>query len=403
MARYYRQSSYKRFYRRRTDRNLKKICFVTGTWAEFGLLSPLMRLFQKDDTFELQIVATGMHLSPEFGLTYKEIEKEGFFINEKVEILLSSDTKAGMVKSTGLALLSFPDVFTRLSPEIVIVLGDRYETFAATTAAFMMQIPVVHISGGDVTEGAIDDALRHSISKMSALHFTALEAYRKRVLQLGEQPSTVFNVGALGIDNIKNLNLLDIHDLRKSIDWNELENYFLLTLHPVTLESESIENQMNQLFDALNAFPEIKVLFTLPNSDSDGRKIIELIKNYSALEPTRIKYFTSLGQLRYLSAAKNALAVVGNSSSGIVEIPSLGVPTVNIGKRQSGREAAESVINCDAQKDAIIDALKLAISTSFQDKIKSIKNIYGEGNTASKIFEIIKNHKFEEISKSFTI
>lgn len=380
---------------------MKKICFVTGTRAEFGLLSPLMRLFQKDDTFELQIVATGMHLSPEFGLTYKEIEKEGFFINEKVEILLSSDTKAGMVKSTGLALLSFPDVFTRLSPEIVIVLGDRYETFAATTAAFMMQIPIVHISGGDVTEGAIDDALRHSISKMSALHFTALEAYRKRVLQLGEQPSTVFNVGALGIDNIKNLNLLDIHDLRKSIDWNELENYFLVTFHPVTLESESIENQMNQLFDALNAFPEIKVLFTLPNSDSDGRKIIELIKNYSALEPTRIKYFTSLGQLRYLSAAKNALAVVGNSSSGIVEIPSLGVPTVNIGKRQSGREAAESVINCDAQKDAIIDALKLAISTSFQDKIKSIKNIYGEGNTASKIFEIIKNHKFEEISKKF--
>lgn len=380
---------------------MKKICFVTGTRAEFGLLSPLMHLFQKDETFELQIVATGAHLSPEFGLTYKEIEKAGFFIDEKVEILLSSDTKVGMVKSTGLALLSFPDVFTRLSPEIVVVLGDRYETFAAATAAFMMQIPVVHISGGDVTEGAIDDALRHSISKMSTLHFATLDTYRKRVIQLGEQPSTVFNVGALGIDNIKNLSLLNIHDLRKSIDWNELENYFLVTFHPVTLESESIKNQMNQLFEALNVFPEIKVLFTLPNSDSDGRKIIELIKNYSSLEPSRIKYYTSLGQLRYLSAAKNALAVVGNSSSGIVEIPSLGVPTVNIGKRQSGRESAESVINCNAQKETIINALNLAISTNFKEKIKNIKNIYGDGNTASKIFEILKNYKFEEISKKF--
>jgi UDP-hydrolysing UDP-N-acetyl-D-glucosamine 2-epimerase len=360
-----------------------------------------MHLFQKDETFELQIVATGAHLSPEFGLTYKEIEKAGFFIDEKVEILLSSDTKVGMVKSTGLALLSFPDVFTRLSPEIVVVLGDRYETFAAATAAFMMQIPVVHISGGDVTEGAIDDALRHSISKMSTLHFATLDTYRKRVIQLGEQPSTVFNVGALGIDNIKNLSLLNIHDLRKSIDWNELENYFLVTFHPVTLESESIKNQMNQLFEALNVFPEIKVLFTLPNSDSDGRKIIELIKNYSSLEPSRIKYYTSLGQLRYLSAAKNALAVVGNSSSGIVEIPSLGVPTVNIGKRQSGRESAESVINCNAQKETIINALNLAISTNFKEKIKNIKNIYGDGNTASKIFEILKNYKFEEISKKF--
>ena len=380
---------------------MKKICFVTGTRAEFGLLSPLMHLFQKDETFELQIVATGAHLSPEFGLTYKEIEKAGFFIDEKVEILLSSDTKVGMVKSTGLALLSFPDVFTRLSPEIVVVLGDRYETFAAATAAFMMQIPVVHISGGDVTEGAIDDALRHSISKMSTLHFATLDTYRKRVIQLGEQPSTVFNVGDLGIDNIKNLSLLNIHDLRKSIDWNELENYFLVTFHPVTLESESIKNQMNQLFEALNVFPEIKVLFTLPNSDSDGRKIIELIKNYSSLEPSRIKYYTSLGQLRYLSAAKNALAVVGNSSSGIVEIPSLGIPTVNIGKRQSGRESAESVINCNAQKEAIINALNLAISTNFKEKIKNIKNIYGDGNTASKIFEILKNYKFEEISKKF--
>ena len=360
-----------------------------------------MRLFQKDNTFELQIVATGMHLSPEFGLTYKEIEKEGFLINEKVEILLSSDTKTGMVKSTGLALLSFPDVFTRLSPEIVIVLGDRYETFAAATAAFMMQIPVVHISGGDVTEGAIDDALRHSISKMSSLHFTALESYRKRVIQLGEQPNTVFNVGALGIDNIKNLNLLDINELRRSIDWEDLNSYFLVTFHPVTLESESIENQMSHLFDALNEFPEVKVLFTLPNSDSDGRKIIELIKDYSALQPTRIRYYSSLGQLRYLSAAKNALAVVGNSSSGIVEIPSLGVPTVNIGKRQTGRESAESVINCDTQRKAITEALNLAISETFKEKIKVTKNIYGDGNTASKIFEIIKNYKFEEISKKF--
>lgn len=380
---------------------MRKICFITGTRAEFGLLSPLMRLFQKDNTFELQIVATGMHLSPEFGLTYKEIEKEGFLINEKVEILLSSDTKTGMVKSTGLALLSFPDVFTRLSPEIVIVLGDRYETFAAATAAFMMQIPVVHISGGDVTEGAIDDALRHSISKMSSLHFTALESYRKRVIQLGEQPNTVFNVGALGIDNIKNLNLLDINELRRSIDWEDLNSYFLVTFHPVTLESESIENQMSHLFDALNEFPEVKVLFTLPNSDSDGRKIIELIKDYSALQPTRIRYYSSLGQLRYLSAAKNALAVVGNSSSGIVEIPSLGIPTVNIGKRQTGRESAESVINCDTQRKAITEALNLAISETFKEKIKVTKNIYGEGNSASKIFEIIKNYKFEEISKKF--
>lgn len=374
---------------------------MTGTRAEFGLLTPLMRLFQKHKEYQLQIVVTGMHLAPEFGLTYKEVEREGFDITEKVEILLSSDTKVGMAKSTGLALLSFPEVFERLKPITVVVLGDRYETFAATTAAFLLNIPVCHISGGDVTEGAVDDAFRHSITKMSSLHFATMEKYKKRVIQLGEQPDTVYNVGGLGIDNIINTQLLNLKEFKEQIDWPELKKFFLITYHPVTLDNTSVDAQMQAIFDALDVYKEYDIIFTLPNSDAHGREIITLIKAYEQKSNGRVKTFTSLGQKRYLSAIQHAELIIGNSSSGVVEVPSFKKASINIGNRQAGREAAKSVLNCGNAVVEIEQAIALALSSDFQESLKHIENIYGSGQTADAIFTIIEKTNFENLKKKF--
>lgn len=378
-----------------------RICIITGTRAEYGLLSPLMKAVQDDAAFELQIIATGMHLSPEFGLTYKEIEKDGFVINEMVEMLLSSDSDAGITKSTGLGMIGFADAFVRLRPDLVILLGDRFETFAAATAAYLAKIPIAHLHGGEVTEGATDEGLRHAITKMSYFHFTSTEAYRKRVIQLGESPERVFNVGAIGIDNIKQLDLLSKQQLEDNLGFALDKPFVLVTYHPVTLENNSAESQFNELLKALSGFEDLKIIFTKPNADANGRVIISLIDKFVAENVGRAIAFTSLGQLRYLSLMQFIAAVVGNSSSGIIEAPSFGIPTVNIGDRQKGRERAESVVDCGYTEDEIRNALNQAISTDWQKKSKGIENVYGDGKTTQRIVEILKNNDKISLKKPF--
>ncbi len=287
-----------------THMSKTKVCIVTGTRAEYGLFYPLLKRLENDNAFELQIVATGMHLSPEFGLTYKEIEADGFILNEKVEILLSSDTEIGISKSVGIGIMSFSEVFTRIRPDLLIVLGDRFETFAATVSAHLSRIPVAHIHGGELTEGVIDDAFRHSISKMSYLHFTSTEQYRRRVIQLGESPNRVYNVGALGVDNIRNTKLLTKIELENALGFEFNGKTALITFHPVTLESDGTINQFKSLLGSLNKFKELKIIFTKPNADTDGRIIVDLIEEYTNNNPGRVFSFTSLGRLKYLSAMK---------------------------------------------------------------------------------------------------
>lgn len=374
----------------------RKICVVTGTRAEYGLLYWLMKRLQNDKDIDLQIVATGMHLSPEFGLTVKQIEQDEFQVNEKVEMLLSGDTATAISKSIGLGVISFTDAFNRLNPDLIVVLGDRFEIFSAVQTAMIMRIPVAHIHGGELTEGLIDDPIRHSITKMSHLHFTASEEYRKRVIQMGEQPTNVYNVGTLGLEGIKNTNLLNQQALSESIGF-ELEQFFLVTLHPTTLEKSTAEAQINILLEALDKFPQYQVIFTKTNADTDGRIINQKIEDYVKQNPSRCRVFDSLGQLRYLSAIKNCEAVIGNSSSGLLEVPFLRKPTINIGIRQRGRLKAESVVDCSFTVQEITSAIGKALSTSFKEKIVNIPMLYGDGNTSEQIVDILKTVNLDKI------
>jgi len=374
----------------------RKICIVTGTRAEYGLLYWLMKRIQEDQNLKLQIVATGMHLSPEFGLTYKQIEKDGFKIDGKVEMLLSGDTPTAISKSVGLAVISFADIFQILNPDIVVLLGDRFEIFAAAQTAMIMRIPIAHIHGGELTEGLIDDPIRHSITKMAHLHFTATEEYRQRVIQMGEQPKNVYNVGTLGIEGIKNLSLLNKEELSKSIGV-KLEKFFLVTLHPTTLEKSTSEKQISILLKALDKFSDYQVIFTKTNADTEGRIINYYIEKYVKENPKRAYVFDSLGQVRFLSAIKHCEVVIGNSSSGLLEVPYFRKATVNIGIRQRGRLKAESVINCDFEEESIINAINLGLSNEFKKRINSMKMLYGEGNTSEQIVEVLKNVDLEKI------
>lgn len=377
---------------------MKKICIVTGTRSEYGLLYWLIKSVHDDTEMELQLLVTGMHLSPEFGLTWKQIEKDGFPISRKIEILLSSDTAVGVSKSNALAQISFAETFDQLKPEIVVLLGDRTELFSAAVAAFIAGIPIAHIGGGEVTEGAYDDALRHSITKMSHLHFTATEEYRNRVIQLGEQPDIVFNVGAIGLDNINKLPLLNKTEFEKSIDKKLLNKNLLITFHPVTLENQSAEQQFQQLLEAIDGLEDTLLIFTKPNSDKDGRIIIRMIDNYVNENINKAVAFTTLGQLRYLSAIQYMDAIVGNSSSGICEVPSFNVPTVNIGDRQKGRIMVPTIFNCRPIKDEIISAILGAYA---YNKTTQWDNPFGEGNTSKQILSIIKSTNEINIKKSF--
>lgn len=382
---------------------MKRVCIVTGTRAEYGLLKPIISRVHKAENLELNLVVTGMHLSPEFGLTYKEIEEDGYPIIYKVEMLLSSDTTVGISKSMGVALLGFADYFAIYKPDLTIVLGDRYETFAAAIAAMIARVPIAHIHGGELTEGAVDEAIRHSITKMSHLHFTTTEEYRRRVIQLGEQPETVYNVGSLGVENIKKLNLLNRKEVEALIGFRITGITIMITYHPVTLEDDTAEKQFRNILDVMDAHKDMRLIFTKANSDSDGRIINQMIDNYVKDNAEHCAAFTSMGQYRYLSALQYCDVVLGNSSSGIIEAPSFHIPTVNIGERQRGRVRSKSVIDCGNKAEQIEEALKTALLPEFREKIMDIKNPYEGERTADQIIEIVSKalHDGIEIKKKF--
>lgn len=376
----------------------RKVCVVTGTRAEYGLLYWLMKEIEVDSDLELQIIVTGMHLSPEFGLTYKEIEKD-FKISKKIEMLLSSDTAIGISKSMGLAQISFAEAYEELKPDMIVVLGDRYEVFSAVSAAMITRIPIAHLHGGETTEGAFDESIRHSITKMSHLHFTATEEYKNRVIQLGEHPSRVFNVGGMGIENIKRLQLLTKEDFEKSIDFKLNKKNILVTFHPVTLENSTAKEQFQKLLDTIDELQDTNIIFTKANSDTDGRIINQMIDEYVVKNSHKAIGFTSLGQLRYLSALQFVDAMVGNSSSGLAEAPSFQIGTINIGDRQNGRIKAQSVIDCEPNKESIIQAFERLYSDEFRDSLKNVKNPYGDGCASQKIIEEIKKVDLDTILK----
>ncbi len=370
----------------------RKICIVTGTRAEYGLLSNLAKKLQQDEAIDLQMVVTGMHLSPEFGSTYKEIENDGFFIDEKIEILLSADSSTGIVKSIGLAAISLADAFNRLQPDLLIILGDRFEMLAVAQTALIMQIPIAHIHGGECTFGAYDDAIRHSITKMATWHFTSTESHRKRVIQLGESPERVFNVGALGIENIVHLNLLTRQELFQKLQLDEQRPMFLITYHP---ETNGHINGIYELLKSLENYSDINLVFTKSNADNGGRLINEAIQQF-ILKHSNAKIFDSLGQLKYLSAVKNADVVIGNSSSGLIEVPYLETPTVNCGNRQEGREHPNSVFNTKMDAGNIYHTIEEA--RKFRDKYEYL---FGDGKVSEKIMTVLRNLPSFSIQKGF--
>ena len=369
----------------------RKICVYTSSRAEYGLLRGVLKEIEAEPTLQLQILASGMHLSPEFGMTIQEIGADGFKPDETVEILLSSDTPTAICKSMGLALIGYGEAIERLHPDMVLLLGDRFETFCMAAAAQVCRVPLAHIHGGETTEGAIDEAFRHSITKMSYLHFASCEVYRQRIIQLGEAPDRVFNVGALGVENIRRMSLMEHGALAESIGFRLEKPYFLVTFHPVTLEKETSEEQFQSLLDALDAFPEYNVIFTKANADTDGRVINRMIAEYAEKYPERCLAVASLGVHRYLSAMKYATAVIGNSSSGIIEAPSFNIPTVNIGDRQKGRIQAASTLNCSPDADAIQQTIGRALSPAFQENFSGISNPYDRPGTCSTIVELLEN------------
>lgn len=371
---------------------MKRIGIMTGTRAEYGLLKSLMQEINKDNDLELYLIVSGMHLSPEFGMTYKEIEGDGFQINAKVEMLLSSDSPAGISKSIGLGVIGFADEFQRADLDMLILLGDRYEALSAAISAMVMRIPIAHLHGGELTEGAIDEGIRHSITKMSYLHFTSTEQYRSRVIQLGENPERVFYVGALGVENIKKINLMTKEELERSIHFEIDENTVIVTYHPVTLENNTVEEQFLNLLKVLDRNPKIRMIFTKANADTNGRIVNELIDKYAAQNSERACAFVSLGQKRYLSALKYCRIVIGNSSSGIIEAPSFGKPIINIGDRQKGRICADSVINCGYTQQEIQQAMETALTEEFENKARNCRNPYEKENTAANIISVIKDY-----------
>jgi len=377
----------------------RKICIITGSRAEYGLLKPLIDEINDDVSLRLQLIVTGMHLSPEFGLTINDIHKDGFFVDDNIEILLSSDTPVGTSKSMGLAMISFAETYSRLKPDIIVVLGDRYEIFSAVASAHVNKIVVAHIAGGEITEGAFDDAFRHSITKMSQIHFTSTEEYRKRVIQMGEEPSRVYNVGAIGIDNIKNLSLLSKSELGKILDFKFGKRNILVTFHPVTLDNVNSVGQFVNLLEVLNQFNDMKVIFTKANADPGGKEINALIDKFVFDNAEKSIVFSSMGQLNYLSTMQFVDAVVGNSSSGIVEAPSFKIGTINIGDRQEGRIKALSIIDCDPSKDSIRKGFEILYGSDFKKNLKSVVSPYGKGETAVQIKNILKNIQIENILK----
>ena len=376
----------------------RKICVVTGTRSDYGLLRGLMERITLSPVLCLQIIATGMHLSPEFGLTYQEIEQDNFRIDRKIETLLSSDTAIGVTKAMGLGLISFSEAFDSLNPDLVVLLGDRFEMFAAATACHIAGLPIAHLHGGELTEGAFDDALRHAITKMASLHFVATEQYRQRVIQLGEQPSQVFLVGAFGIDSITRLTLRTREQLERDLEITLQKKNLLVTFHPVTIGSVAAQTQMGELLAALHELKDTRLVFTYPNADTGGRSIIKLIDEFVKTH-SNAAAFASLGQQKYFSCIKEFDGVIGNSSSGIIEVPTFQKGTINIGNRQLGRVQGTSVINCEAKRDEILDAIQTLYSVDFQGKLSHTTNPYGDGGACEKVISIIENLSQDDMHK----
>lgn len=373
---------------------MKKVSVLTATRAEYGLLKTLINKLMVQQDIYVEVVVTGAHLSPEFGLSYQEILEDHIPISKKIEILLSSDTPEAISKSMGLALISFSEYFSESKPDILIVLGDRYETLAVCCSAMNARIPIVHLHGGETTEGAIDEAIRHAITKLSYLHFASTEAYRNRIIQLGENPDRVYNVGALGVENAMHTEVLSKRDLENSLQVT-LEQYGVVTFHPVTLEPGQAESQVIQLLETLVHYKELKFVVTKANADMEGRAINSILTKYAEKYPN-ILLFDSLGTLKYLSAIKYSDIVIGNSSSGLIEVPSFKVPTVNIGDRQKGRLHGDSVINCEISECAIKLAIDKALSPSFKKVLKSSINPYGDGNTSERMVKILRDYLFND-------
>lgn len=375
----------------------QKICVITATRAEYGLLKPLMVKIQNSSKFELKVLVTGAHLSPEFALTYKQIESDGFFIDEKVEMLLSADTGSSIVKSMGLGMIGYADAFSRLKPDAILVLGDRYEMLAVASSATAMKIPIIHISGGDITEGAYDDAFRHAITKLSHLHFTSTEEYRNRVIQMGEQPEFVFNVGAIGLDNVFTVSFLSREKLEEELGLKFKTYNYQVTFHPETLNNIAVEVQFKLLLDVIEKEEDSFFIFTKANADTDGRVINKMVDEFVIKHPTKSKAFTSLGTLRFLSVLKECDAIVGNSSSGIVEAPSLKTGTINIGNRQKGRVQATSIINSTLEETELKEAFLKIKDKLFKSNLSTVINPYGKGHTSEKIIDILENINFKDI------
>jgi len=380
---------------------MKKISVVTGTRAEYGLLKPLIKSLNDDSDFDLQLMATAMHLSPEYGMTINEITNDGFHIVKKIKCLNDTDSAVGVSKSISVALSSFALAFEETKPELIIILGDRTEMLAVAIAACIANIPIAHIHGGETTEGAYDEGIRHAITKMSYYHFTSTEDYQNRVIQLGENPSRVFNVGAIGLDSIKTLPLLSKEEFEKSINFNLGRKCALITYHPVTLEEATAANQFQSILTSLDSIPGLRMIFTHANSDRDGKVINQMIKEYVNQNNEKAVEFKSLGQLRYLSALQYIDVVVGNSSSGVIEVPYFNIPTINIGDRQKGRVAPESVLNCMPTEKDILNSLKKALSSAFQESIQSQDQLYGTGNATLKIMNVLKKDDIVNLKKSF--
>lgn len=368
----------------------RKICVVTGTRAEYGLLYWVIKGLSEDPDIILQLIVTGMHLSPEFGQTYKVIEADGFNIDRKIEIILSSDSPVGISKSMGLGMIGFSEAYQDMAPDIVLLLGDRFEIFSAATAAMVSRIPIAHCHGGESTEGSIDEPIRHSITKMSHLHFTSTEEYRARIIQMGENPDFVYNFGALGIENINKLQLLSRNDFEKSISFKLNKKNILVTFHPVTLEDATAEKQFKVLLSVLDDIKDVTIIFTKANADADGRVINQLIDEYVSTHQNKAIAFVSLGQLRYISAMQFMDVVVGNSSSGLLEAPSFKIATINIGDRQRGRIKAKSVIDCEPIYNSIQVAIDTCLGTEFKNELKTVKNPYGTQNASEKIIPVLK-------------
>lgn len=376
----------------------RKICIVTGSRAEYGLLYWLIKNIESDHELELQLIVTGMHLCSEFGMTYLEIERD-FKIDRKIDLNLTSDTSIGISKSMAIALTSFTEVYEELKPDILLVLGDRYEIFSAASAAMISKIPIAHLHGGESTEGLIDEAIRHCISKMSHLHFTAADIYTKKLIQLGEDPKNVFNVGGLGIENIKRLKLLSKLDFENLIKFKLNSKNIIVTFHPVTLETKTSQKQFLELLSSLDELENTNIIFTKTNSDIDGKVINLMIDEYVLKNPKKSIAFSSMGQLNYLSALQYVDFIIGNSSSGLLEAPSFKVGTINIGDRQKGRLKAQSVIDCLPDKKSIDETIKRVYTSEFQKILKNVKNPYGDGFASEKIITILKTTSLDNILK----